>query len=62
MSWRGAIYQSHMTVNDMGLFGNDVLDELFNGNVQEYYRYLNEIKRSDKRVYRNSSWEEYNRR
>lgn len=73
MSWRGAIYQSHMTVNDMGLFGNDVLDELFggifdtkkqeeilddywsHGNVQEYYRYLNEIKKSGKRVYRNSS-------
>ena len=31
MSWRGVIYQSHMTVNDIGLFGNDILDELFGG-------------------------------
>ena len=62
-----------MRVNSMGLFGNDVLDELFSGifdtkkqeetldnywshgNVQEYYRYLNEIKKSGRRVYRNSN-------
>lgn len=57
----------------MGLFGNDVLDELFSGifdikkqeetldnywshgYVQEYFRYLNEIKKSGRRVYRNSN-------
>lgn len=49
MSWRGAIYQSHMTVNDMGLFGNDILDELFGGifDTKKQKKYLMIIGRME---------------